>query len=112
MIARGPTPGPIGEAKEVGFPPGFCNATLSSTATVMYLQGPLDKDRTGIFRSRRASAAGKWSAPVPVDAINEDAGKRGAVTPCLVGDRLYFASDRAGGKGGMDVWSVFLSQLK
>jgi hypothetical protein len=112
MVARGPTPGPIGNAKEVGFGPGFCNATLNGTASVMYLQGPLDMERTGIFRSKRASAAGKWSTPEPVEAINDGAGTRGAMTPCLSGDRLFFACDRAGGKGGMDIWTVQASKLK
>jgi hypothetical protein len=117
MVARGPTPGPIGEAKEVGFAPGFCNATLNGTATVMYVQGPLDKEgadkeRTGIFRSKRTSPAGKWSMPEPVEALNDETGKRGAMTPCLSGERLFFASDRAGGKGGMDIWMVLTSKLK
>jgi hypothetical protein len=63
-------------------------------------------------RSKRASAAGKWSTPEPVEALNDDSGKHGAITPCLSGDRLFFASDRAGGKGGMDIWTVLVAKLK
>jgi hypothetical protein len=112
MVADGPTPGPIGNAKEVGFPPGFCRATLNATATTMYLQGPIDKDRTGIFRSKRASISAAWSKPEPVKALDFADAKRGAASPCLSGERLYFVSDRAGGKGGMDIWSVMLFQIK
>jgi hypothetical protein len=111
MVAAGPRPGPIGDAKEVGFPPGFCHATLNAAGTLMYLQGPLDKERTGIFRSKRAKLTVPWSAPAPVAALEQGAGKRDA-SPCLSGERLYFASDRAGGKGGMDIWAVPLYQLK
>jgi hypothetical protein len=112
MVAKGPTPGPIGEAKEVGFPPGFCRATLSSTATVMYLQGPLENGRTGIYRTRRATVSASWAKPEPVEALNHPEGKRGDMAPCLSGERLFFASDRPGGKGGLDICSVLLAQLK
>src|SRR5262249_48674126 len=50
FVANGPTPGPIGKAKEVGFAEGYHHATLSKDALTMYLQGPLENDRSGIFR--------------------------------------------------------------
>ncbi len=114
FVARGPTPGPIGEAKPVGFPAGFHHATLSNTALEMYLEGPLEEGRTGLFHSRRAKAGAAWSKPEPVTALNHPEAKRGDGAPCLSADgaRLYFASDRPGGKGGLDLWYVPTSQLK
>jgi hypothetical protein len=105
-VASGPVPGP---PKEVGFPPGFCRATLNFAATTMYLQGPLEDGRTGIYRSKRAKG---WSKPEPITVLDHPEAKRGSMSPCLRDDRLYFASDRPGGKGGMDLYSVPVAQLK
>jgi hypothetical protein len=114
MIAHGPVPGPIGDAKLVGFPPNFHNASLSSNGLTMYLQGPLEDGRTGIFRSKRTRPGAEWSQPEPVRALNASEGKQGSLAPRLTADgyRLYFASDRPGGKGGLDLWTVLVSQLK
>ncbi len=56
---------------------------------------------------RRQSAAGVWSEPIRLD-INDD---RFTQTEPSVGylgpeqeETLFFASDRDGGKGGMDIW--------
>ncbi len=114
FIANGPMPGPIGKERPVGFPAGFHNATLSKNALTMYLQGPVENDRWGLFRSRRAKVGAEWSKPEPLTMLNSSEGKRGDITPSLSPDgaRLYFASDRPGGKGGMDIWYVLTSQLK
>ena len=114
FVANGPVPGPIGKAKPVGFDPGFHHATLSKSTLQMYLQGPLDGGRWGIFHSKREKVGAAWSRPEPVKALNNAEGKRGDLSPCLSADgsRLFFASDRPGGKGGLDIWSVLTSQLK
>jgi hypothetical protein len=113
-VARGPVPGPIGDAKPVGFPPDFHNATLGTGGLTMYLQGPLEGGRTGIFRSKRARPGAEWSQPEPITKLNARAGKQGNLAPRVTSDglRLYFASDRSGGKGGLDLWTVLTSQLK
>lgn len=110
FVTQGDVPGP-GLAKEVGLPPGFCRATLSSAGLTMYLQGPLENGRTGIFRSKRVKIGADWSKPEPVTALDHPQAKRGSMSPCLSGDRLYFSSDRPGGKGGLDIWTVAVSQL-
>jgi hypothetical protein len=114
FVARGPVPGPIGEAKEVGFAAGFHHATLSTNGLTMFLQGPLEKGRWGLFRSTRTRPGAPWGKPEPLTALNHPDGPRGDLSPCLSGDglRLYFASDRPGGKGGLDLWVIPTGQLK
>jgi hypothetical protein len=113
-VAPGPVPGPIRNPKAVGFKPGFHHATLSASGLTMYLQGPLEKDRTGIFRSKRAKVGAAWSKPEPLSMLNHPDGERGDMSPCLSSDakHLYFASDRPGGMGGLDLWVVETAQLK
>ncbi len=113
-MANGPEPGPVGKERAVGFPAGFHNATLEKNALRMYLQGPLEGGRWGLFRSKRTKVGAAWSMPEPLTMLNNAEGKRGDITPCLSADgvRLYFASDRPGGQGGMDIWYVLTSRLK
>jgi hypothetical protein len=113
-VANGPVPGPIGKAKLVGFGPGFHRATLLPNGLTMYLQGPLEDGKIGIYRSKRAKASEKWSPPEEVKALNHADSKKGDMQPALTADgsRLYFVSDRPGGKGGLDIWTVLVSQVK
>jgi hypothetical protein len=115
-VAEGPKPGPIGGAKPVGFPPGFHRATLTDSALQMYLQGPLEghEGKTALYRSRRAKLGTVWSKPELVPGLGLSEGKYSDTSPSLSpdGSRLYFASDRPGGKGGLDLWSVLTAQLK
>lgn len=114
FVARGPKPGPIGDAKEVGFSAGFHHATLTTNGLTIYLQGPLEKDRWGLFRSTRKTLKSSWSKPEPLTALNHPDGPRGDLSPSISPDglRLYFASDRPGGKGGLDLWVIPTAQLK
>lgn len=115
MIANGPVPGPIGNAKPVGFPANFHRATLATSGLTMYLQGQLDEDgKIGIFRAKRAKVGDAWSRPEPVTALNHPDSKKGDMQPALSfdGTRLYFVSDRPGGKGGLDIWSIATAALK
>jgi hypothetical protein len=110
FVAKGAVPS---DPKEVGFTPGFHHATLSGTGPIMYLQGPLGDDRAGLFRSKRASLKGKWSKPEAITILNDPGAKRGDMSPCLSSDgkKLYFVSDRPGGKGGLDLWVIDTAAL-
>jgi hypothetical protein len=114
FYANGPTPGPIGNSKLVGFPAGFHRATIVGTGLTMYLPGPLEGGKTGIFRSKRGKVSDRWSKPEEVTALNHPKSVKGDLQPALSADgtKLYFASDRPGGKGGLDIWVVSTAQLK
>jgi hypothetical protein len=114
FVAHGPVPGPIGKAKEVGFDEGFHRAAIGGNGLTMYLQGPLEKDKIGIFRSKRAKVGDPWSRPEAVKALNHSESKKGDMQPAVTidGTRLYFVSDRPGGKGGLDIWFVPTASLK
>ena len=77
----------------------------------MYLQGPLEGKRWGLFRS--ALTNGKWGEPEELKELNSAAGPTGDRSPNLSrnGAYLYFASDRPGGKGGLDLWYVSTAEL-
>jgi Tol biopolymer transport system component len=93
-------------------PAGFHHATLTPDAKTMYLQGPLEKERWGLFRSTLGT--GGWSKPEALDGLNNADGPTGDRSPGLSRDgaMLYFASDRPGGKGGLDLYVVPTGELK
>ena len=91
--------------------PGFCHATVSPDGNVMYLQGPREGGGTALFRSRRSG--GKWGGPVALRSLNHPEGKwDGSPNLSRDGLILYFSSDRPGGKGGRDIYSIQTSAIK
>jgi hypothetical protein len=109
----GAVPGPA-KAKDVGFAVHFHRATVAGKGLTMYLQGPLENGKLGIFRSTREKVGAVWSKPEPVTPLNHSESKKGDMQPALSADgtRLFFVSDRPGGKGGLDIWTVTTTQLK
>jgi hypothetical protein len=114
VASRPESKGAFGEPKLVDdLPAGFHHATITSDGRTMFLQGPLAGDRWGLFRSRRTRKAGgwtPWSEPQELSMLNSPAEEApvGDMSPCLSRDdrRLYFSSDRKGGKGGRDLWMI------
>jgi hypothetical protein len=105
--------GAFGEPKPVAeLPAGFHHATLSRDGRTMFLQGPLEGGRWGLFRSTR-NGVGLWARPEPLEALNCPEAATGDGSPCLSLDglKLYFASDRPGGKGGRDLWVIDTDKL-
>jgi Tol biopolymer transport system component len=91
---------------------GFHHATLMPDGKKMYLQGPLEKGRWGLFVSTLGNDG--WKKPLPVAELNHPDGKTGDRSPNLNrdGSVLYFSSDRPGGKGGLDIYAVRTNLLK
>lgn len=112
FVANGPTPGPIGNAKAVGFAPGFHNATLTSDGRTMYLEGPIDEKRTRVFVSERG--AGGWGKPKQIINLSAAEDEHSDAGPALSPDGryLYFTSNRAGGQGGWDIYAAAVNTLK
>jgi hypothetical protein len=93
-------------------PPNFQHATLTRDGKTMYLQGPLDDGRTGLFVATKTRQG--WSKPEALTMLNHPDAPKGDRSPALSadGNLLYFASDRPGGKGGLDIWAVRTAELK
>jgi hypothetical protein len=88
-------------------PADFQHVTLTPDGKTMYLEGPLDNGRTGLFRCS-ATGSNSWSKPEALDDLNSTDAPTGDRSPSLSRDgaMLYFASDRPGGKGGLDLYVV------
>lgn len=95
---------------------GYHHAVLSRSGLTMILQGPLKpgESRQGLFVCKRSRMTAPWSEPRVLVSINSEDGAIGTCSPGLSGDNrfLYFASDRPGGKGGLDLYGVAVSDVE
>jgi hypothetical protein len=92
-------------------PVDFKCPTTTPDGKTMYLEGPLSDDKVGLFVTRWTGK--EWEKPAPLDMLNDPESKKGDMSPSLTrdGTKLYFVSDRPGGKGGLDIWVVPVMQL-
>jgi hypothetical protein len=97
-------PDGFGAPRRVELPPDFHHASIAGE--VMYLQGPVGKGRWGLFRSRRTGTG--WSRPESLVDLDCPDALTGDRSPCVShdGGLLFFASDRPGGQGGLDIWAI------
>ena len=115
FVSRRPPPtnkepkGAFGEPELVKeLPANFYHVTIHRNRLVMYLQGPLDNNRWGLFRAKRRSVKEPWGKPEALQRLNHPDAPTGDLSPCLShdGGKLYFSSDRPGGQGGRDLWVI------
>jgi hypothetical protein len=64
---------------------------------------PEGRGRADIWRARRSAVGAAFGAPENVAELNTDADEAGAWLSSD-GLQVFFASNRAGGQGGLDVW--------
>jgi hypothetical protein len=116
MASKPPDGGQFGKPVQLKLPLGYHHATLTPDGKTMYLQGPVASQgkgqRWGLFVSR-STGKDAWSKPEPLEGLNHATAPRGDMSPSLSRDGtiLYFASDRPGGKGGLDIWMIATAQL-
>jgi hypothetical protein len=114
-VTKGPKVGAPDKGKILEeFSPNIHHATVSPDGLTMYLEGPLSTERTGLFRSTRKKVGAAWEKPKALVNLNHPDAKRGEMSPSLnsMGTVLFFASDRPGGQGGLDLYSVAVAELK
>lgn len=109
--------GQFGDPVQVKLPLGCHHATLTPDGKTMYLQGPVEsKGKTRRWGLYVSTSSGKdaWTPPEPLTRLNDAEGPTGDLAPALSrdGSLLYFASDRPGGKGGLDIWTIPTAALK
>ena len=112
--AYGKDPRSFEKVELLDFPPDFSHTAVTKDGLTMYLQGPVENKKLALFISKRGSKTAAWGKPEPLTVLNAKDSVKGDCSPSLSADgfRLYFASDRPGGKGGLDLYYVSTNDLK
>jgi hypothetical protein len=84
-------------------PPDFHHATLTADTKTMYLQGPLEKDRVGLFRSNFDGKA--WGKPEELTELNHAEAKSGDRSPTLTRDGFDVVLSRRIGPTAKAAWT-------
>ena len=79
------------------------DATVSADGQTLIFVIGRPQEGADLYIATRPSIDAAWSEPVAIEVLNTEQDELG---PALSGDgqQLYFYSDRAGGKGGYDIW--------
>jgi outer membrane protein OmpA-like peptidoglycan-associated protein len=93
------------EAKNIGEPINTLyhdsNVGLSKDGTTLYIYK--DDNEGDIFEAKR-DVNGKWSEPVPMGKPVNTEYSETSVSLTPDGETMFFASNRKGGMGGLDIW--------
>lgn len=83
----------------------YTGATLSpdEKVLIMYFSNEMNSDMNDLWISRLNETTGEYSTPSKLSLSEED---NDEMSPYIAPDNktLYYASDREGGLGGMDIW--------
>ncbi len=104
----------FGAAQKIAIPQteslqqGAATSTDGNTIYFTQWEKKTDKKNASIYMSSLAN--GVWSEPAMVEALNIDG--YNTQQPFIVGNNVYFASDRPNGVGGMDLYVATLENGK
>ncbi|MFM7110311.1 MAG: hypothetical protein ACKO26_04150 [Planctomycetota bacterium] len=91
--------------------PGYFHPTLTPDSKTMFLQGPREGGSAAIYLTKKGPSG--WSAPILLKSLNHPDGRwDGAPNLSRDGLTLFFSSDRPGGKGGRDIYSIPVASIK
>lgn len=90
----------LGDAKQIGCPTLTPDGQIMILAAYKHERG--SQGRTDLYISKRSE--GYWSTATPLDASVNSSAWDSQPSLSSDGQTLYFASDRAGGKGGTDLY--------
>jgi hypothetical protein len=92
---------------------GYRHPTMSADHRLLVMEGLAPDGRVALYYSRRPSENSAWGEPICLEKLRSPTGKRGDFTPRLSPDgaHLFFASERDGGAGLLDIYQATLDSL-
>lgn len=92
---------------------GYRHPTMSADHRLLVMEGRAPDGRVALYGARRPSENSAWGEPICLEKLRSPTGQRGDYTPRLSpdGTLLFFASDRDGGAGLLDIYQVTLSSI-
>jgi hypothetical protein len=106
-LAEGDTigaPARVGEVSSDDLIDAGGSVTHDGKEMFLFRGSPPDGIALDLYVATRQSLLAPWSAPVALGAVVNSAANDQEVTIASGRDQLFFASARAGGLGGLDIW--------